>query len=290
MIAGKEIKIVRPGANGTVLDDSGKPLSPPAGWAFLAAGDAAITKKVIAKARYWRVQTTMGRRLIAKGLWAPAATIRQATQEVEELRATAGYRKRLAQSRLRRERKQGEYEQEFYLAVRAFLAFAPRHRQMEEEMAKAITTHAVPVGSGTVARTTMIPLAERAAKAVIAWMRHRTTAYDAMHIPRVKGKRREVRRMLAARSVTLLAAYRDGREPAAGCPLQKAVASLRSMGPFGADDEAAARHQGEGSPGQKGGPGTMGGPQRPGDGAGQQQGATANQVEDAEGGTAQRHG
>ena len=36
--------------------------------------------------------------------------------------------------------------------------------------------------------------------AVIAWMRHRTTAYDHTPIPRIKGKRREVRRMLAAQS------------------------------------------------------------------------------------------
>jgi hypothetical protein len=31
-------------------------------------------------------------------------------------------------------------------------------------------------------------------------MRHRTTGYDGMVIPRVKGRRREVRRMLARRS------------------------------------------------------------------------------------------
>jgi hypothetical protein len=35
---------------------------------------------------------------------------------------------------------------------------------------------------------------------VIAWMRHQTTGYDGMVIPRVKGKRREVRRLLARRS------------------------------------------------------------------------------------------
>ena len=39
-------------------------------------------------------------------------------------------------------------------------------------------------------------------------MRHQTTAYDSMVIPRVKGKRREVRRMLAQRSKELLARYR----------------------------------------------------------------------------------
>jgi hypothetical protein len=59
---------------------------------------------------------------------------------------------------------------------------------------------------------------------VIAWMRHQTTAYDSMAIPRVRGKRREVRRMLAARSKELLARYRRGEPVLKGCPLKKALA------------------------------------------------------------------
>jgi hypothetical protein len=75
-----------------------------------------------------------------------------------------------------------------------------------------------------VARTRRIPVEQRAGAAVIAWMRHRTTAYDHMTIPRVKGKRREVRRMLAAQSKALLDAYRAGRPvDTARCPLQRAV-------------------------------------------------------------------
>jgi uncharacterized protein DUF2293 len=55
-------------------------------------------------------------------------------------------------------------------------------------------------------------------------MRHQTTAYDGMTIPRVKGMRREVRRMLAQRSRELLAAYRQGRlVDAAVCPLARAL-------------------------------------------------------------------
>ena len=68
----------------------------------------------------------------------------------------------------------------------------------------AVADHATPVGSGTVARTKRIPVERRAEAAVIAWMRHQTTAYDSMPIPRVKGKRREVRRLLAQRSKELL--------------------------------------------------------------------------------------
>jgi len=86
-----------------------------------------------------------------------------------------------------------------------------------------IADHATPVGSGTVARTKRIPVEQRAEAAVIAWMRHQTTAYDSMTIPRVKGKRREVRRMLAQRSKELLVRYRRGEIGSSECPLQSAL-------------------------------------------------------------------
>ena len=41
-----------------------------------------------------------------------------------------------------------------------------------------MTLHATPVGTGTVARIERIPMNERAEAAVIAWLRHRTTAYN----------------------------------------------------------------------------------------------------------------
>ena len=221
--------IVRPGLNGTLIGASGERLTPPAGWAFLPAGDGGITRKVTAKGIYWQVRLQMGRRIISKGVWAPGETIDLARQEVETLRATEAYKKKLDSARQRRDKKQGEYEREFCLEVRAFLAFAPRHQDSEKELAEAVTVHAVPVGSKTVARTAMIPVEERAAKAVIAWMRHQTTAYESMRIPRTKGKRREIRRMLASRSVELLKAYRDGVAPSSDCPLQKALERSRQL-------------------------------------------------------------
>ncbi|MBU0965392.1 MAG: DUF2293 domain-containing protein, partial [Proteobacteria bacterium] len=157
------------------------------------------------------------------GIWAPGETIALARQEVEAVRSTEAYQKKLNSDRQRRDKKQAEYEKQFGREVRGFLAFAPRYRELEKEMAEAVTVHAVPVGSGTVARTAMIPVEERAAKAVIAWMRHQTTAYESMRIPRIKGKRREIRSMLANRSVELLKTYRDGLETSPGCPLKKAL-------------------------------------------------------------------
>ena len=217
-------KIVKPGLSGTFTGENGEKVSPPAGWEFLPAGDAGLTRKVTAQGVFWRVQAQMGRRIISKGIWAPGETIASARQEVEAVRSTAAYQKKLAGDRQRRGKKQVEYEKEFCLKVRTFLAFAPRHQELEKEMAEVITVHAVPVGSGTVARTAMIPVEERAAKAVIAWMRHQTTAYEAMRIPRIKGKRREIRRMLAGRSVELLKAYREGLDTSPGCPLRQALA------------------------------------------------------------------
>ncbi|MBA3014333.1 MAG: DUF2293 domain-containing protein [Proteobacteria bacterium] len=222
-------RIVKLGVNGSLIGAAGEKLTPPVGWGFLPAGDAGITRKVLVKGIFWRVQVQMGRRTISKGVWAPAETIAVARQEVEAVRSTEGYQKKLESDRQRRGRRQVEYEKEFCGEVCRFLAFAPRYQELEQLMAEAITIHAVPVGSGTVARTVMIPVEERAAKAVIAWMRHQTTAYESMRIAKVKGKRREVRRMLAGRSVELLQDYRSGLDVTPDCPLRKALERSKGL-------------------------------------------------------------
>jgi hypothetical protein len=118
---------------------------------------------------------------------------------------------------------QSEYVQDFHGAVFAFLAFHPIHSDLADRLAKAVADHATPVGSGTVARTERIPIEHRAEAAVIAWMRHQTTGYDGMVIPKVKGKRREVRQMLARRSQELLGRYRRGETIGEYCPLKRVL-------------------------------------------------------------------
>lgn len=118
---------------------------------------------------------------------------------------------------------QEEYVDDFADAVITFLNFHEQHAGLSRRLADAVTRHATPVGSGTVARTQRIPVEQRAEAAVIAWMRHQTTAYDSMTIQRVRGKRREVRRMLAARSKALLSHYRQGFPASDDCPLQVAL-------------------------------------------------------------------
>src|SRR5262249_40373006 len=108
-----------------------------------------------------------------------------------------------------------------------FLAFNPKHADLANRLSRAVAEHATPVGTGTVARTKRIPIERRAEAAVIAWLRHATTAYDSMVIPRIKGKRREVRRMLAEQSRKLLRGYRTGEAiDLTACPL--VIALLKS--------------------------------------------------------------
>ena len=208
----------------TVRSADGKVLTAPEGWILLPPGDAALTRRVKAAGDHWVVQEKKGRKVFSRGVWAPAATIDKIRAELEAERSTEGYAKRKDADARRRDKAQAEYVEDFYGAVVAFLAFHPAHADFAGKLARAVADHATPVGSGTVARTKRIPVEQRAEAAVIAWMRHQTTGYDSMKIPRVKGKRREVRRMLAQRSKELLGRYRRGESVGEECPLKKALA------------------------------------------------------------------
>ena len=208
----------------TVRAADGKILTAPNGWVLFPPGDAALTRRVKAAGDHWVVQEKKGRKLFSQGVWAPAATVERIRAELEAERSTEGYAKRKVADAKRRENVQAEYVEDFTGAVLTFLAFHPSHADLAHRLARAIADHATPVGSGTVARTKRIPVEQRAEAAVIAWMRHQTTAYDSMVIPRVKGQRREVRRMLAQRSKELLARYRRAESVGEDCLLVKALA------------------------------------------------------------------
>ena len=210
----------------TVRTPDGRTVAPPAGWALLPPGDPGLTRRVKAAGEHWVVQEKRGRKLFSRGVWAPAETIDGLRGELVAERSTEGYAKRTVAAAVRRDKVQAAYVEDFAAAVAHFLGFHPTHRELADRLAKAVTEHATPVGSGTVARTKRIPVEDRAEAAVIAWLRHQTTAYDSLSIARVKGKRREVRRMLARRSHELLAGYRRGESPSATCPLAKALSGL----------------------------------------------------------------
>jgi hypothetical protein len=200
---------------------------PPEGWACLPPGDAGLTRRVKAAGPSWAVVEKRGRKTFSQGLWAPRENIEAARAALEAERSTEAYAKRRTADVARRERKQEAYVVSFEDEVRKFLGFAPSWEALGRAVAAKVAAHATPVGSGTVARTERIPIERRAEAAVIAWMRHQTTAYDDLAIPRVKGARREVRRDLAEISRAVLARHRRDAPHAPGaCPLCAAVAKL----------------------------------------------------------------
>ena len=209
-----------PRGNGLLHD--GESVTPPEGWEFVPSGDAGLTRRLKMAGECWVMVHRRRNRIEAVGLWTSARRAAAVRAELELERRDPARQRRLEADKRRREAKQAAYTVEFRNAVAAYLHFAERWSGLEAKLAAAVTEHAVPVGSGTVARTQRIPLERRAEAAVIAWMRHRTTAYDHMRIARVKGERREVRRQLAERSRRLLERYRSG-EDLRNCPLAQAL-------------------------------------------------------------------
>ena len=215
---------VRPSSKkGHVVTTEGKELKVPRGWALLPPGDAALTRRIKKDGPTWTVKEKKGRRTFSQGIWAPAERIEALRAALEEERKDPAYQKKLDAGRARRAKEQVAYAADFERSVFDYLAFAEKYQSLAKEMAHQIAAHATPVGSGTVARTKQIPIERRAEAATIAWMRHQTTAYDDMVIPRQKGKRREVRRALAKRSKQLLNDYRNGAERPRACPLARAL-------------------------------------------------------------------
>jgi hypothetical protein len=223
----QESLIVSPGPDDrSVRTASGQVLRAPADWVLVPPGDPGLTRRLKAAGPTWTVQEKVGRRMFSRGVWANRASVESIRRDLAAERATPEYAKKQEAAARRRDREQAEYVTDFRAAVLQYLRFHARYRDLAVRLAGAVTAHATPVGSGTVARTERIPVEERAEAAVIAWMRHQTTAYDQMHIPRERGKRREVRRMLAARSKALLDAYRSGTTVPAHCPLGRALAKV----------------------------------------------------------------
>ena len=230
----------------SVQTPEGEVLDVPEGWDLLRPGDAGLTRKVKAAGPTWTVREKRGRRWFSRGVWAAADTIARCEREVEATRSTPAYQKKLAGDRSRRERKQEEYAAGFEAEVLDFLDFHARHREIGRELARRVARHATPVGSGTVARTERIPIEQRARAAVIAWLRHQTTAYDRMQIKRVKGQRREVRRELAQASMELIRQYRVDAEVPQPCRLRQALdqepdlpVDVEPPAPLSAEEDAA---------------------------------------------------
>jgi hypothetical protein len=205
-------------------DKTGKVFSVPTGWKNLPAGDASVTRKVKSLGPTWTVQEKKGRKAISHGVWAAKEQIEEAVTLVEAQRADPKHQKKLAQVKVRREEKETVFGEDFQQEIIQFLNFDQKYHLLVEQLSKRVKEHAVPVGSGTVARSSSITLDDKAALAVMAWMRHQTSAYDTTPVPRIKGARRELRRQIARQSERILAKYRSGDDvDFKVCPLYKTL-------------------------------------------------------------------
>ena len=220
-----ESRQVRPASQPRhVLNEHGVIEAVPAHWELLPPGDAALSRRIKLDGPSLTVVEPKGRKRFSRGIWAPSDRIGALRAELRQEREDPSYQKRLDAGRRRRAAEEEAYAGDFRRAVLAFLDFHPSYCVQGESVASLVAAHSVPVGSGTVARTERIPIEDRAAAATLAWLRHQTTGYDGMKIARAKGPRREVRRMLARRSIELLSAYREGSpvDPST-CPLHAAL-------------------------------------------------------------------
>ncbi len=218
----KDIQIWRTNRPRDFLLD-GKTVTVPDYWVFVPSGDPGLTRRLKAATVCWSVVHKRKKRIEAIGLWCDSSVVDRVKNDLNEERSNPAYLRKLEAARQARIAKQDAYVVEFRQAVVDFLNFAPVYEELAWDLADAVTDLAVPVGSGTVARTERIPLSQRAEAAVIAWMRHQTTNYDHMHIARVKGQRRAVRRELAADSRAVLDIYRRGEVAPENCPLKAAL-------------------------------------------------------------------
>jgi hypothetical protein len=229
------LKLSPTAVRGRFLTPDGQTLTPPPDWACLPPGDAGLTRRVKAAGPSWQVVEKRGNKTFSLGLWAPACNIAKARAALEQERSTPQYARRREADSRRRTQKQEQYVGEFSLEVLRFLDFSPTYSHLALQLAERVVAHATPVGSGTVARTERISIAERVEAAVIAWMRHQTTAYDQLSIAPVKGLRREIRRELAEVSRKLLEGHRHGPHHAVQeCPLCRALQKgpVAAIGPL----------------------------------------------------------
>src|SRR5215470_1010567 len=114
----------------TVRSADGTVLTAPEGWTLLPPGDATLTRRVKEAGDHWVVQEKKGRKVFSKGVWAPAASIERIQAVLDAERSTEGYAKRKAADAWRRNKAQGEYVENFFEAVLAFLAFHANHADL----------------------------------------------------------------------------------------------------------------------------------------------------------------
>lgn len=133
----------------TVRTADGRVVTAPEDWVFVPPGDAALTRRVKEAGDHWVVQEKRGRKIFSRGVWAPAANIERIRADLTAKRSTEQFARRKKADICRREKAQSAYVEDFHRAVLAYLAFHERHANLASALARAVTEHATPVGSGT---------------------------------------------------------------------------------------------------------------------------------------------
>eukprot|EP01134_Creolimax_fragrantissima_P002233 CFRG2233T1 len=199
-------------------------VSVPRDWVLVKPGDPMLTRRikkdgsfmVVKGYRKWKTENrakNKGQKTndihIGEGVWAHMDRVNDIRKQVEAEKAKPEYTRTLDKGRMYREKMQDVYSDEFEDAVITFLLFTPEHKDMAEKLAREVVKHAIPVGSGTVARTMKISMERKAELATMAWMRHRVTDYEKISIPKGKGERRKVRNKLWDECKKILQQYRS---------------------------------------------------------------------------------
>src|SRR5215471_16898239 len=110
-----DASIYSPGPSAhTVRSADGQVLTVPDGWVLLPPGDATLTRRVKAAGDHWMVQEKKGRKVFARGVWAPAAAVERVRAELEAERATEGYARRKEANARRRDKAQAECVEDFF--------------------------------------------------------------------------------------------------------------------------------------------------------------------------------
>ncbi len=143
---------VRPGPGPRqILNERGAIETVPADWDLLPPGDAALSRRIKQDGPSLTMIELKGRKRFSRGIWAPADRIRALGESLRVERQDPSYQKKLTAGRERRAQVQEVYTEEFRDTVLRFLDFHPVFQAEGAALARLISAHATPVGSGTVA-------------------------------------------------------------------------------------------------------------------------------------------
>ena len=148
----------------------------PKGWDILPPGDAFVTRHVKLGGPHWVAKKLAKGYTTTLGIWTPKENIAAAQKRAEETMAQRESKRVI--SRAQREKQEAKYRQQFVETAYRYLAFAPKHKKLAQDIAGGAAESATEVGSKRVGRTRKLPLEEKVELAVRAYIRHNYTDYE----------------------------------------------------------------------------------------------------------------